>query len=120
MLARMNPNRRRGEVGAVLDGAPRVLCLTLGALAELETAFGAEDLGALVKRFGGGRMTAGDIVRIVGAGLRGGGNVFSDDEVAAMTIEGGARGFAGLVGRLLTATFGDAEEASAAEGRNPL
>jgi hypothetical protein len=37
-------NRHRGEIEAVLDGRPRTLCLTLGALAELEAAFGAQDL----------------------------------------------------------------------------
>ena len=39
-------NRHRGEI-AVLDGRERTLCLTLGALAELEASFGAEDLVAL-------------------------------------------------------------------------
>lgn len=110
MQAKFNANARRGEVGATIDGEPRVLCLTLGALAELESAFGAEDLGDLVKRFASGRLAARDMVRIVGAGLRGGGNEFSDDDVAGMTIEGGAKGFADLVGRLLTATFGGKAE----------
>jgi hypothetical protein len=112
-LRKMMPNPRRGEVGAVIDGEPRVLCLTLGALAELEAAFGTEDLAALVERFAAGRLAAGDIVRIVGAGLRGAGNLFSDDDVAAMTIEGGARGFADLVSRLLAATFSEPGEPSA-------
>ena len=44
-------NRRRGEVEAVLDGERRILCLTLGALAELETAFCADDLTGLAERF---------------------------------------------------------------------
>ena len=49
----MMANRRRGEIEAGLDGERRVLVLTLGALAELETAFGAADLSALAARFGG-------------------------------------------------------------------
>lgn len=36
-------NKHRGEVTARLDGKDYTLCLTLGALAEMEQAFGAED-----------------------------------------------------------------------------
>ena len=39
-------NRHRGEIEAEIGGARRRLVLTLGALAELEDAFGAEDLVA--------------------------------------------------------------------------
>ena len=107
-------NRHRGEVSAVLDGRPHTLCLTLGALAELEDAFGADDLAALVDRFGTGRLKARDLVRIVGAGLRGAGHDVSDDAVARMTADGGATGFARLAADLLAATFGPGEEG---EGR---
>jgi hypothetical protein len=93
----------------MIDGREHVLCLTLGALAELETAFGAADLGALGERFGTGRLSARDLIRIVGAGLRGAGEPVTDDEVAAMRAEGGAIGFAGIAARLLTVTFGDGE-----------
>lgn len=108
-FVKCHPNRRRGEVGAVLDGQPRILCLTLGALAELESAFEADDLAGLAARFSAGRLAARDIMRIVGAGLRGGGNALSDDDVAGMTIEGGAPAFAALVSDLLAATFAHAE-----------
>ncbi|MGO4439645.1 gene transfer agent family protein [Rhizobium sp. RAF56] len=104
-LSGQRANRRRGEVEAVIDGERRVLCLTLGALAELETAFAAEDLAGLAARFSAGRLKAADMIRIIAAGLRGGGNVFSDDEVAAVSIEGGIAGFAALVRDLLAATF---------------
>lgn len=104
----MNVNRRRGEVSAVLDGRPYRLCLTLGALAELEDAFAAEDISALVARFSGGKLTSRDLVRIIGAGLRGGGTPLSDDELSAMTCEGGAAGFARAASELLRATFGGA------------
>ena len=66
-------NRHRGEISATLDGRERTLCLTLGALAELEAAFGADDLVALASRFESGRLSARDIVRIIGCGLRGAG-----------------------------------------------
>ena len=45
----------RGEISAVLDGEERVLCLTLGALAELEA-----------------RLSAGDLVGLSGASRAGG------------------------------------------------
>ncbi|MYZ50466.1 GTA-gp10 family protein, partial [Propylenella binzhouense] len=83
-------NRHRGEVDAVLDGRRHTLCLTLGALAELEASYAADDLIALAARFEGGRLSARDLIRVVGAGLRGGGAAVSDDEVAAMRAEGGA------------------------------
>ena len=99
-------NRRRGEVTAVLGGESRVLCLTLGALAELEVAFKVDSLAALVERFASGRLKATDLIRIVGAGLRGAGNALDDDDVAAMTIDGGIDALIGLVAALLEATFG--------------
>src|SRR5690606_25584821 len=100
-------NRHRGEIDAELGGRRRTLVLTLGALAELEAAFGADDLVALAERFATGRLAARDLVRIIGAGLRGAGEPLSDDEVAAMTVAGGAAGFARIAAELLAATFAD-------------
>ncbi len=37
-------NKKRGEIDAIFDDKPYVLCLTLGALAELESGLGAKDL----------------------------------------------------------------------------
>jgi len=99
-------NRHRGEVEAILDGRPRTLCLTLGALAELEAALAAGDLMGLARRFGEGRLTAGDAIRVIGAGLRGAGNDIDDASVARMQAEGGAAGFVAIVAELLAATFG--------------
>lgn len=106
----MSANRHRGEIAAILDGRSFRLCLTLGALAELETAFEADDLGALVERFSRGKLSAFDIIRIVGAGLRGGGHPVSDDDVRTMQTENGATGFAAIVSELLVATFGAARK----------
>jgi hypothetical protein len=57
------PNRHRGEIAANFDGETRLLCLTLGALAELESAFGVDNLLELAERFENGRLSAGDIIR---------------------------------------------------------
>jgi hypothetical protein len=106
------PNKHRGEIAASLGGRTRTLVLTLGALAELESAFGAGDLVALAERFGTGRLSARDLVRIIGAGLRGAGETVSDDEVGAMTAEGGATGFVRIAAELIAATFDDTQGSS--------
>ena len=106
----MGANRRRGEIAAELDGRVRTLCLTLGALAELESTFEADDLNALVERFSTGRLSAKDLICIIAAGLRGAGEAISDDEVAMMRSEDGAAGYARVASELLAMTFGGAGE----------
>ena len=103
-------NKHRGEIEAELGGVRRTLVLTLGALAELEDAFGADDLVALTERFGIGRLKARDLIRIIGAGLRGAGEAVSDDEVAAFVIDGGAQGYVRIAAALVAATFGEQTE----------
>ena len=101
-------NIQRGEISALIEGEERILCLTLGALAELEARLMAGDLVGLSERFASGRVSARDLTAIIGAGLRGGGNDVSDDDLARMAIEGGLRGAAEIAAKLLRATFGDA------------
>lgn len=103
-------NRHRGEIDATFDGREYTLCLTLGALAELEDAFGADDLLDLTDRFQGGRFRARDLTRIVGAGLRGGGHSLTDEDVSDMRPEGGLPGLAKLVAQLLSITFGGSSD----------
>ncbi len=110
-------NRHRGEVEAVLDGVQHRLVLTLGALAELESAFGDEDMVALAERFEKGRLSARDCVRVIGAGLRGAGYEVRDEGVAQMQTDGGAAGFVAIVARLLTATFSGGDGQNASEGK---
>ncbi|MEZ5818331.1 MAG: gene transfer agent family protein [Hyphomicrobiaceae bacterium] len=105
-------NLHRGEIQALLGGKQLTLCLTLGALAELEAAFGDEDMLALANRFASGRLSARDAIRVLGAGLRGAGHDIADSDVAKLQAEGGAGGFVDTVARLLTATFGAAEAPS--------
>jgi hypothetical protein len=98
-------NLRRGEVAAVFDGEPYRLCLTLGALAELEQTFGDGDMLAIAERFENGRIKAADAIRIIGAGLRAAGYEIDDAKAARLTCENGAAGFVDVVARLLAATF---------------
>ncbi len=100
-------NKYRGEIEAELGGVRRTLVLTLGALAELESAFGAADLVTLTERIGTGRLKAQDLTRIIGAGLRGAGEAISDDEVGRLPVDGGAAGYVRIAAALIAATFGD-------------
>lgn len=99
-------NKHRGEIEACINGKSWKLCLTLGALSELESAFGDDDMLALAQRFEKGRLSANDAVRIIGAGLRGAGHDVTDDQVKGMRTEGGVLGIIDIVARLLSATFG--------------
>ena len=105
-------NALRGEIAAEIDGERRTLCLTLGALAELETAFGAGDVIALAERFQRGGLSARDLVVIIACGLRGGGAEVSDADVAAMRIEGGLEAYVRIAADLIAATFGGASATS--------
>lgn len=111
----MPANRRRGEIAANIDGREMRLCLTLGALAELEDAFGAEDLGALARRFSSGRLGARDLMRVLHAGLRGAGNDVSLADVSSMRMDDGVAGVAAIVADLLSVTFGDDRSNTAAD-----
>ncbi len=106
-------NLHRGEIEADLAGRKFVLCLTLGALAELEASFGESDLVSLVSRFENGRLSARDLVKIIGCGLRGGGNAISDAELATFSVADGLQGYVSIAARLLAAAFG-----ASAEGDN--
>ncbi|MFC7378597.1 GTA-gp10 family protein [Brevundimonas sp. GCM10030266] len=64
-------NGVRGEVRAMLGGAERQLCLTLGALAEIETVLGVDGLNALAARLKA--LSARDLLAVLAALLRGGG-----------------------------------------------
>jgi len=67
----MNANTVRGEAIVTLAGAERRLCLTLGALAEIEGALGLEGPGALAERMRA--LSARDLTAVLAALLRGGG-----------------------------------------------
>ncbi|RZJ42786.1 MAG: gene transfer agent family protein [Brevundimonas sp.] len=91
-------NGVRGEVSARLGGEDRCLCLTLGALAEIETGLGIEGLDGLAERMRA--LSARDLIVVLAALLRGGGEVALADRVREASInprdaaEAVARGFA--------------------------
>ena len=99
-------NRHRGEIEAELGGKVYTLVLTLGALAEIEHAYGGEDMIAIAERFENGRIKASDAIIVIGAGLRGAGTAIVDDDVKQLSVPGGAVGYLKIVAELLKATFG--------------
>lgn len=101
------PNRRRGEAAVEIGGRRYTLCLTLGALAELEDSFGVADLAALGERFATGRLRGRDVLLLLGIGLRGGGHPVSDAEVAALPLAGGLDPILRAIGDMLASAFGD-------------
>lgn len=118
-MSKIAHNPRRGEIEAELGGKHYVLCLTLGALAELEAAFGAQDLVALAQRFERGRISARDAIRVIAAGLRGGGTEIGEDEVARLVSPGGAAGYVKIVSALLAATFGTVPDDPSSDTKAP-
>ena len=106
------PNRRRGEVALQLGDTRYTLCLTLGALAELEEAFGVQDLMAIAERFGTGRVSSRDLLTLFAVSLRGGGQPISDAQVAGLPLHDGIEPVAAALADLLAVTFGGGEASS--------
>ncbi len=81
----MPHNRARGEVLLAIDGRERRLCVTLGALAELEAAFDVVSLTELGARLG--QLSAADMIVVLSALTAGGGEPMSGAELAAARID---------------------------------
>ncbi|MCZ8086310.1 MAG: GTA-gp10 family protein [Brevundimonas sp.] len=77
-------NGVRGEVRATLGGAERRLCLTLGALAEIETELGVAGVEALAARLRA--LSAADLSVVLAALLRGGGEGEAADALAQAPV----------------------------------
>ncbi len=73
-----------GEVALVAGDRKFCLCLTLGALAELETAFSVTSLAALAARLRA--LSQADVPVILSALLRGGGEHDAARDVAALNV----------------------------------
>ena len=78
-------NRARGEVLLEIDGRQVRLCLTLGALAELEAAFDVASLAELAERLA--HLTAADLVVVLAALAKGGGEEMSAVDLCAARID---------------------------------
>lgn len=74
-------NAARGEVVLVIDGERHVLCLTLGALAEIEALF-AGDTETRLKALG-----ARDLIAVLLVLLRGGGQSITETQLRGSRLE---------------------------------
>jgi Phage tail tube protein, GTA-gp10 len=79
------PNEARGECVLHVDGRPLILCLTLGALARLETAFGVTTMAALEARLR--CLSGGDLLVVVSALIMGDGQSLTPDDLAKARID---------------------------------
>ncbi|RIJ20387.1 gene transfer agent family protein [Henriciella barbarensis] len=77
-------NGARGEVALEIGGKRRVLCLTLGALAEIESVFGCASLAELQARMRG--LSASELLRVVGILMKGGGEGVEPGELQRLNI----------------------------------
>ncbi len=99
----MLANAQRGEALLDIDGRPVKLCLTLGALAELETALDVTSIAEL-----GGRLaalTASDLLLVLAALASGGGEPMSRADLAKAHIA--PRAAAEAVARAFQLAFDD-------------
>jgi hypothetical protein len=105
----MNP--WRGEVALSVDGQPRVMRLTLGALAELEARLKSGSLVEMIGRFETGAFRVADLIALLAAGLNGGGWRVTEAELVQASIDGGPLAAAQAAARLLKLTFTLPDEA---------
>jgi len=98
-------NPQAGEVALVMNGAPHVLKLTLGALAEMEATLDSGGIVDLVERFETGRFTARDVLALLLAGLRGGGWAGTAADLQSAEFAGGPLGAARKAAQLLARAF---------------
>lgn len=79
----------RGDVSLLVDGVELSLCLTLGALAEIETAFGCNSLSELQVRLK--QLSAGELSKLLMILIRGGGGAGDEALLARVTPGAAAR-----------------------------
>lgn len=78
-------NKARGECAIIINNKQSKLCLTLGALAELETAFAANDLGELEVKLR--KLSAKDFVIVLAILLKAGGNSMEIGDIKSAQID---------------------------------
>lgn len=81
----MLTNKARGETSLHIGGVERRLCVTLGALAELEAAFDVASFTELGARLT--QLTASDLLIVLSALVSGGGETLTTRELAAVEID---------------------------------
>ncbi|WP_068087682.1 gene transfer agent family protein [Polycladidibacter stylochi] len=98
-------NAIRGEIIAKMNGKNQPLLLSLGALAQLETALGCNSLAQLATDLSSGAISAKQIRAVISAGSYGAGHPLSEQELDSLTTANGVAGLIAITRDLLVATF---------------
>ncbi|MGE6698874.1 GTA-gp10 family protein [Hyphomonas sp. NPDC076900] len=80
-------NVARGETKLTVDGRTRRVCLTLGALAEIESALGCRTMAELELRMRA--LSAADLIIVIAALLRGGGEAETAEQISEADVAPG-------------------------------
>ncbi len=81
----MEPNPIRGEHALTIDGQVYLVCLTLGALAQIESSLELDDLNDLSGRLA--KVNANDVLHILAALLCGGGNAIPLEKLRTAKLD---------------------------------
>lgn len=81
-------NAARGETALAVGGRARRVCLTLGVLAEIESALGCRTMAELEVRMRA--LSAGDLMIVIAALLRGGGEAETAARIGELDVAPGA------------------------------
>lgn len=101
----MIANPLRGEVVLVMDEQDHVLRLNLSGLMHLEQMLGEDSLVSMVQRFENNAYTSRDVMRVLLAGLWGGGWQGRAETLAQADIKGGVVSAAQAAAQLLVRAF---------------
>lgn len=112
-------NAKRGEALWHHRGRDYRLCLTLGALAELEHHFATGGIAELGERLGKGSLAAQDVIALLAAGLRGANEELSRVELEQAPVAEILPGALSAIAAMLQAAFGTAEEGTGERGPFP-
>lgn len=102
-------NPFRGEIAAQLGANQFTLCLTLSALAELESRLGVASITELLERFQGSAIRAGDMLMLLLCALKGHNPHLSEDEAHDHLRQAKPATLIKLAGDLLQASFSEEE-----------
>lgn len=82
----MAAKKRRGETEFTADGVTYKLCMTLGAMDEIETIFELASITDLSEVFANNKVKVGQLIGLLGALIRGGGHDISDETVRGFDL----------------------------------
>lgn len=112
-------NQKRGEALWHYAGRDYRLCLTLGALAELEHHFETSGIAALSERLANGSLAASDIIALLAAGLRGAGEELDRAALHSIPIADLFPHALNAIAAMVEAAFGTASSEESHRGPFP-